>query len=43
MVAEQKGQKPLTTQELWTSKNVVSTQVLNTLVQKPNRSHAPVP
>ena len=31
VVAEQKGQKPLTTQELWTSKNVVSTQVLNTL------------
>ena len=31
VVAEQKGQKPLTTQELWTSKNVVSTQALNTL------------
>ena len=31
VVAEQKGQKPLTAQELWTSKNVVSTQVLNTL------------
>ena len=31
VVAEQKGQKPLTTQELWTSKNVVRTQVLNTL------------
>ena len=35
VVAEQKGQKPLTTQELWTSKNVVSTQVLNTLGEKP--------
>ena len=35
VVAEQKGQKPLTAQELWTSKNVVSTQVLNTLGEKP--------
>ena len=35
VVAEQKGQKPLTAQELWTSKNVVSTRVLNTLGEKP--------
>ena len=35
VVAEQKGQKPLTTEELWTSKNVVHTQVLNTLGEKP--------
>ena len=35
VVAEQKGQKPLTAQELWTSKNVVHTQVLNTLGEKP--------
>ena len=35
VVSEQKGQKPLTAQELWTSKNVVSTQVLNTLGEKP--------
>ena len=35
VVAEQKGQKPLTAEELWTSKNVVSTQVLNTLGEKP--------
>ena len=31
VVAEQKGQKPLTAQELWTGKNVVSTQALQTL------------
>nr|WP_294458189.1 gluconolactonase [uncultured Rothia sp.] len=31
VVAEQKGQKPLTTQELWTGKNVVRTQALQTL------------
>lgn len=35
VVAEQKGQKPLTAEELWTSKNVVHTQVLNTLGEKP--------
>lgn len=35
VVAEQKDQKPLTAQELWTSKNVVSTQVLNTMGEKP--------
>ena len=35
VVAEQKGQKPLTAQELWTSKNVVSTQGLNTMGEKP--------
>ena len=35
VVAEQKDQKPLTAQELWTSKNVVHTQVLNTLGEKP--------
>ena len=35
VVAEQKDQKPLTAQELWTSKNVVSTRVLNTLGEKP--------
>lgn len=35
VVAEQKGQKPLTTEELWTSKNVVHTQALNTLGEKP--------
>ena len=35
VVAEQKDQKPLTTEELWTSKNVVHTQVLNTLGEKP--------
>ena len=35
VVAEQKGQKPLTAEELWTSKNVVSTRVLNTLGEKP--------
>ena len=35
VVAEQKNQKPLTAQELWTSKNVVSTQVLNTMGEKP--------
>ena len=35
VVAEQKGQKPLTAQELWASKNVVSTRVLNTLGEKP--------
>ena len=35
VVAEQKGQKPLTAQELWTSKNVVHTRVLNTLGEKP--------
>ena len=35
VVAEQKGQKPLTAEELWTSKNVVSTQVLNTMGEKP--------
>ena len=35
VVAEQKDQKPLTAQELWVSKNVVSTQVLNTLAEKP--------
>ena len=35
VVAEQKGQKPLTAQELWTSKNIVSTRVLNTLGEKP--------
>ena len=35
VVSEQKGQKPLTAQELWTSKNVVSTQVLNTMGEKP--------
>lgn len=34
VVAEQKGQKPLTAEELWTSKNVVHTQVLNTLGEK---------
>ena len=31
VVAEQKGQKPLTAQELWTGKNVVRTQALQTL------------
>ena len=35
VVAEQKDQKPLTAEELWTSKNVVHTQVLNTLGEKP--------
>jgi len=35
VVAEQKDQKPLTAQELWVSKNVVSTQVLNTMGEKP--------
>lgn len=35
VVAEQKDQTPLTAQELWTSKNVVSTQVLNTMGEKP--------
>ena len=35
VVAEQKDQKPLTTEELWTSKNVVHTRVLNTLGEKP--------
>ena len=35
VVAEQKGQKPLTAQELWTSKNVVSTQVLEYYGEKP--------
>ena len=35
VVAEQKDQKPLAAQELWTSKNVVSTQVLNTMGEKP--------
>ena len=35
VVAERKDQKPLTAQELWVSKNVVSTQVLNTLAEKP--------
>lgn len=35
VVAERKGQKPLTAEELWTSKNVVHTQVLNTLGEKP--------
>lgn len=34
VVAERKGQKPLTAEELWTSKNVVHTQVLNTLGEK---------
>lgn len=34
VVAEQKGQKPLTAEELWISKNVVHTQVLNTLGEK---------
>lgn len=34
VVAEQKGQKPLTAEELWTSKNVVHTQGLNTLGEK---------
>ena len=35
VVTEQKDQKPLTAQELWTSKNVVHTRVLNTLGEKP--------
>ena len=35
VVTEQKDQKPLTAEELWTSKNVVHTRVLNTLGEKP--------